>query len=199
MLARCDGIIQILRPAFGMRSYQSLGGWTGNNLSISWCEGSRTPNPIAILYRCWWKDWFHAEALPWTPRYPHGTGPSVSELLSSPTVHILKAWRQIILRRDLGRFELENQPSKWEHTSRLSMGLGYTPEQIYDLFFPLNFRFICNPNRPSVCGRFGLPSDRLWRFEFVVQKGEDGDEMARLEMIKKVVFPYITHPGRRYG
>ncbi|KAJ5190353.1 uncharacterized protein N7498_009338 [Penicillium cinerascens] len=77
--------------------------------------------------------------------------------------------------------------------------LGYTPEQVYDLFFPRNFRFICNPNRPSVCGRFGLPSDRLWRFEFVILSGEDGNEMSKPEMIKKVVFPYITHAGSRYG
>ncbi|CEJ57460.1 hypothetical protein PMG11_06152 [Penicillium brasilianum] len=90
-------------------------------------------------------------------------------------------------------------PNEKTHPDFALWRLGYTPEQVYDLFFPLNFRFICNPNRPSVCGRFGLPSDRLWRFEFVVGKGEDGDEMAEPGMIKKVVFPYITHPGRRYG
>src|SRR4051794_16196776 len=30
----------------------------------------------------------------------------------------------------------------------------------------------------AVCGRFGLPADRLWRFEFVVRKGEDPMAMA---------------------
>ncbi|KAE8315350.1 hypothetical protein BDV41DRAFT_563072 [Aspergillus transmontanensis] len=90
-------------------------------------------------------------------------------------------------------------PNKSTHPNFPLWDLGYTPEQVYDLFFPTNFRFICNPNRPCVCGRFGLPSDRLWRFEFVIQKGEDGDEMAKPEMIKKVVFPYITHAGSRYG
>ncbi|KAL4911122.1 hypothetical protein BDW74DRAFT_172576 [Aspergillus multicolor] len=76
---------------------------------------------------------------------------------------------------------------------------GYTPEAVYDLFFPVHFRFLCNPERPAVCGRFGRPSDRLWRFEFVVRKDEDGETMARKEMIKRVVFPYITHPGNLYG
>ncbi|KAL4756698.1 putative monooxygenase [Aspergillus foveolatus] len=52
--------------------------------------------------------------------------------------------------------------------------LKCTPEQVYDFFFPLNFRFLCNPERPAICTRFGVPSDRLWRFEFVVLKGEDG-------------------------
>ncbi|KAK0262738.1 hypothetical protein LTR35_017666 [Friedmanniomyces endolithicus] len=77
--------------------------------------------------------------------------------------------------------------------------LGYSPEQVYDLFFPKDFRFLCNPSRPSVCGRFGLPADRLWRFEFLVRKGEDPVKMATSENTSKIIYPYITHPGRRYG
>lgn len=77
--------------------------------------------------------------------------------------------------------------------------LGYTPEQVYDLFFPQEFRFLCNPNRPAVCGRFGLPEDRLWRFEFVVQGGEDGMQMATPEKVKDIVYPYIIHAGSHYG
>ncbi|KAJ5564452.1 hypothetical protein N7513_000694 [Penicillium frequentans] len=90
-------------------------------------------------------------------------------------------------------------PTEKTHPEFPLWSLGYTPEQVYDLFFPSNFRFLCNPKRPSVCGRFGIPSDRLWRFEFVVLKDEDGQEMSTPEMIKKVVFPYITHSGARYG
>jgi hypothetical protein len=76
--------------------------------------------------------------------------------------------------------------------------LGYTPDQVYDAFFPVAFTFICNPDRPSVCGRFGLREDQLWRFEFVVQPEEDGYEMAKYENVKKVVYPYLTHPKERY-
>ncbi|KAK5995929.1 3-(3-hydroxy-phenyl)propionate/3-hydroxycinnamic acid hydroxylase-like protein [Cladobotryum mycophilum] len=43
--------------------------------------------------------------------------------------------------------------------------LGHSPEDVFDLFFPKNFRFLCNPDRAAVCGRFGLAEDRLWRFE----------------------------------
>ena len=50
-----------------------------------------------------------------------------------------------------------------------------------------------------MCGRFGLPSDRLWRFEFVVSSDEDGAEMATPAVIEKVVHPYLKHPGSRYG
>ncbi|EEA23552.1 hypothetical protein TMatcc_002429 [Talaromyces marneffei ATCC 18224] len=90
-------------------------------------------------------------------------------------------------------------PNKESHLDFPLWSLGYTPEQVYDLFFPVNFRFLCNPKRPAVCGRFGPSADRLWRFEFVVFKDEDGMEMAQPEMMKKIVFPYITHPGNRYG
>lgn len=90
-------------------------------------------------------------------------------------------------------------PTKESHPDFPLWALGYTPEDVYDLFFPSNFRFLCNPNRPAVCGRFGLPSDRLWRFEFIVWKDENGDEMAQTKNVESVVFPYITHPGSRYG
>ncbi|KAL4894483.1 hypothetical protein BDV59DRAFT_207101 [Aspergillus ambiguus] len=90
-------------------------------------------------------------------------------------------------------------PTPTTHPSFPLWKLGYSPEQVYDLFFPEEFRFLCNPARPAVCGRFGLPDDRLWRFEFFVRPEEDGSYMATREMIEKVVFPYITHSGSKYG
>jgi len=79
--------------------------------------------------------------------------------------------------------------------------LGYTPQDVYDAFFPTGFRFIGNPDRPSVCGTFGPRKERLWRFEYVVdiQKGEDPVEMATYDKMAAVIFPYLTHPGKRYG
>ncbi|SCV48547.1 uncharacterized protein FFB14_10439 [Fusarium fujikuroi] len=76
---------------------------------------------------------------------------------------------------------------------------GYTPQQVYDEFFPLDFRFLCNPVRAAVCGRFGLNSDRLWRFEFVVLVGENPIEMAKEDQVAAIVHPYITHLGSRYA
>jgi hypothetical protein len=75
----------------------------------------------------------------------------------------------------------------------------YTPEQVYDLFFPFDFRFICNIHRPSVCGRFGIPSRRLWRFEYIINEGEDPWKMAEPEIMKKIIYPYMTHKGKKYG
>ncbi|THC90001.1 hypothetical protein EYZ11_010546 [Aspergillus tanneri] len=90
-------------------------------------------------------------------------------------------------------------PSQKTHPQFHLWSLGYTPEDVYDLFFPVNFRFLCNLLRPSICGRFGLPSDRLWRFEFVVRSEEDGDEMATYSKAREVILPYLTHTGERYG
>lgn len=90
-------------------------------------------------------------------------------------------------------------PNEKSHPDFPLWKLGFTPEEVYDAFFPQSFSFICNPDRPAVCGRFGLPSDRLWRFEFVVQAGEDGEQMSEPDNIRRVVFPYITHQGSRYG
>lgn len=90
-------------------------------------------------------------------------------------------------------------PTKDTHPQFPLWQLGYSPEEVYDAFFPQQFRFLCNPKRPAVCGRFGPPQDRLWRFEFVVQKNENGYEMAKHEQIKQIVFPYVTHQGKRYS
>ncbi|KAJ5918024.1 monooxygenase [Penicillium verhagenii] len=90
-------------------------------------------------------------------------------------------------------------PTKETHPSFPLWDRGYTPQDVYDLFFPKDFRFLCNPARPAVCGRFGRPEDRLWRFEFVVSNGEDSMEMAGPEKVREVVYPYLRHPGSRYG
>ena len=90
-------------------------------------------------------------------------------------------------------------PTRKTHPEFPLWNLGYTPQEVFDLFFPLEFRFLCNPKRPAVCGRFGPPADRLWRFEFVVHKDEDGMVMAGPESLRKIIYPYLTHPGSRYG
>jgi hypothetical protein len=90
-------------------------------------------------------------------------------------------------------------PTSETHPSFPLWRLGYTPQQVYDAFFPIEFRFLCNPQRPAVCGRFGPESERLWRFEFVVAHDEDDLEMASPAKIDEVVVPYITHPGKLYG
>lgn len=33
----------------------------------------------------------------------------------------------------------------------------------------------------------------------MVAPGEDGVELAKREKIREIVYPYLTHPGHRYG
>ena len=90
-------------------------------------------------------------------------------------------------------------PTQETHPDFPLWRLGYSSQQIYDLFFPKEFRFLCNPQRPAICSRFGRPEDQLWRFEFLVHPGEDGKLMAAPEQANKIIFPYLTHTGGRYG
>jgi hypothetical protein len=79
--------------------------------------------------------------------------------------------------------------------------LGYTSKQVYDLFFPENFTFLCNPDRSGACCRISPPSDPLqsWRFEFAVLKSEDPKKLSSPEEVRKILLPYLTHPGKRYN
>ena len=79
--------------------------------------------------------------------------------------------------------------------------LGYTPQQVLDAFIPVDF--IVNANRPrrGVACRIGDPKDpdSLWKTEFATLPGEDPEQMMKEENIKEVLFPYLTHPGSKYG
>ena len=58
-------------------------------------------------------------------------------------------------------------------TDPRSIALDEDVFDVFDLFFPDEFRFLCNPRRPAVCNRFSPTADQLWRFEFVVREGQD--------------------------
>ena len=104
------------------------------------------------------------------------------------------------LRGGLGSSELAPYPTKSKDPPRLStLEPRVHPGGCVRRILPPEFRFLCNPARPSVCGRFGRPDDRLWRFEFVVNAGEDPARMATEVETKKIIHPYITHAGSRYG
>ena len=90
-------------------------------------------------------------------------------------------------------------PTKETHPKFPLWERGYSPEEAYDFFFPKDFRFVCDPGRPAVCGRFGNGAERLFRFEFVVKKDEDPWQMATREKTTEIWSPYMTHPGSKYG
>lgn len=45
-------------------------------------------------------------------------------------------------------------------------------DNVYALFFPPEFRFICDPARPSISSRVGPPKDRQYRWEWMVMPGD---------------------------
>lgn len=44
--------------------------------------------------------------------------------------------------------------------------LGFTPQRVYDLFWPKGWHFCTPPGKATACGRFGPHEDRSWRHEF---------------------------------
>jgi 2-polyprenyl-6-methoxyphenol hydroxylase-like FAD-dependent oxidoreductase len=90
-------------------------------------------------------------------------------------------------------------PTRETHPDFPLWKLNYTPEDVYNAFFPRHFTFHCHPERPIVGGRFGLVEDRMWRFEYPVESTEDATQMSTQEEVEKVIYPYITHSGQKYG
>ncbi|KAI0542095.1 hypothetical protein GGR58DRAFT_510435 [Xylaria digitata] len=73
-------------------------------------------------------------------------------------------------------------------------GLGYTPNEVYDLFWPRGFHFGSPPGKPLAAGRFGPIEARLWRHEFA--QNDWNDTMNAEELLWENLIPMIT---RKYG
>ena len=71
--------------------------------------------------------------------------------------------------------------------------LGYTPEQVYDLFWPRSFHFASPPGKPTASGRFGPHEDLLWRHEFAQHDWHDGMDPEAL--LWEHITPMITRGG----
>ncbi|KFZ01298.1 hypothetical protein V500_00813 [Pseudogymnoascus sp. VKM F-4518 (FW-2643)] len=117
--------------------------------------------------------------------------PKGVQMEQSSSFHYKETWVALNLKL--------TPPTEETHPDLPFWKLGYTPEQVYEEFFPKDFRFICNAERPAVCGRFGNGEQRLWRFEFVVKQDEDPLQMASSEKTMEIILPYLTLPGSKYG
>ncbi|TGJ85353.1 hypothetical protein E0Z10_g3421 [Xylaria hypoxylon] len=72
--------------------------------------------------------------------------------------------------------------------------LGYTPNEVYDLFWPRGFHFGSPPGKPLAAGRFGPNEAHLWRHEFA--QNDWNDTMNAEELLWEHLIPMIT---RRCG
>ncbi|KIX07316.1 uncharacterized protein Z518_01969 [Rhinocladiella mackenziei CBS 650.93] len=68
---------------------------------------------------------------------------------------------------------------------------GYTPEDVYDLFWPKGWHFCCPPGKPTAAGRFGPHRDRFWRHEF--REPDWNDSMDAEALLWEHITPMITH------
>ncbi|KAK5629406.1 hypothetical protein RRF57_005121 [Xylaria bambusicola] len=68
--------------------------------------------------------------------------------------------------------------------------LGYTPEQVYDLFWPIGFHFGSPPGKPFAAGRFGPNEARLWRHELA--QNDWNDNMDSEELLWEHLMPMLT-------
>ncbi|KAI0873912.1 hypothetical protein GGS24DRAFT_366848 [Hypoxylon argillaceum] len=68
--------------------------------------------------------------------------------------------------------------------------LGYTPDQVYDLFWPNGWHFGSPPGKPLAAGRFGPYETRLWRHEFA--QNDWNDTMDAEELLWEHLTPMIT-------
>ncbi|KAH6658245.1 hypothetical protein BKA67DRAFT_209369 [Truncatella angustata] len=68
--------------------------------------------------------------------------------------------------------------------------LGYTPDQVYNLFWPEGWHFCCPPGKATATGRFGAYHERLWRHEFC--QDDWHDEMDAVRLFWEHITPMIT-------
>ncbi|KAK5988570.1 3-(3-hydroxy-phenyl)propionate/3-hydroxycinnamic acid hydroxylase-like protein [Cladobotryum mycophilum] len=78
--------------------------------------------------------------------------------------------------------------------------MGYSTEEVYDLFWPAGWHFCGPPGKPTAAGRFGPHSERTWRHEL---RQEDWDDsMDAEQLLWEHLMPMITLDrdlnGRRF-
>ncbi|KAI1311631.1 hypothetical protein F5Y03DRAFT_284816 [Xylaria venustula] len=81
-------------------------------------------------------------------------------------------------------------PTPTTHSDFPLWKLGYTPENVYDLFWPTGFHFGSPPGKPLAAGRFGPNEARLWRHEFA--QNDWNDKMDSEELLWEHLIPMIT-------
>ncbi|KAI1635446.1 monooxygenase-like protein [Biscogniauxia mediterranea] len=70
---------------------------------------------------------------------------------------------------------------------------GYTPEGVYDLFWPKGWHFCSPPGKPTAAGRFGPHEKRYWRHEFA--QNDWDDSMSVEDLFWEHITPMITRKG----
>ncbi|KAI1064326.1 hypothetical protein LB506_008016 [Fusarium annulatum] len=67
---------------------------------------------------------------------------------------------------------------------------GYSPQEVYDLFWPVGWYFCTPPGKATASGRFGPYEERLWRHEFAQEEALIKDNSE--ELLWEHITPMIT-------
>ncbi|KAI1269611.1 FAD/NAD(P)-binding domain-containing protein [Xylariaceae sp. FL1019] len=81
-------------------------------------------------------------------------------------------------------------PTPQTHPNFPLWKLGYTPEEVYSLYWPEGWNFASPPGKPLAAGRFGPHEARLWRHEFA--QNDWDDSMDSEELLWEHLIPMIT-------
>lgn len=82
-------------------------------------------------------------------------------------------------------------PTPETHPAFPLWNLDFTPEAVYDLFWPKGWHFCSPPGKPTAAGRFGPYEARMWRHEFA-QNDWDDDSMDAERLLWEHLKPMIT-------
>lgn len=101
-------------------------------------------------------------------------------------------WVAANLKISLPTPETHPELSLWE--------LGYTPQQVYDLFWPEGWHFCSPPGKPTASGRFGPHSERLWRHEFRQASAHETRDVQQLlwEHLSPMITRECDEDGRKF-
>ncbi|RBA21730.1 hypothetical protein FPRO05_00079 [Fusarium proliferatum] len=67
---------------------------------------------------------------------------------------------------------------------------GYSPQEVYNLFWPVGWHFCTPPGKATASGRFGPYEERLWRHEFAQEEALIKDNSE--ELLWEHITPMIT-------
>ncbi|KAI0019446.1 monooxygenase-like protein [Xylariomycetidae sp. FL0641] len=84
-------------------------------------------------------------------------------------------------------------PTPETHPNFPLWDLGYTPEAIYDLYWPSGWHFCSPPGKPTAAGRFGPHEVRLWRHEFA--QNDWHESMDAESLLWEHLLPMVTRGG----
>ncbi|XXG97376.1 hypothetical protein Hte_003675 [Hypoxylon texense] len=88
-------------------------------------------------------------------------------------------------------------PTPESHPDFPLWDLGFTPEAVYDLFWPKGWHFCSPPGKPTAAGRFGPYEARFWRHEFAQNDWDDSMDAEKL--LWEHITPMVTHSRDSLG